>query len=267
MLKKALMPLSLKERFQRVKDMASYIRYFGTEKVYLCHVDEGNSRRKTEKINKTLQQYSESIKETGLDPEIIVEKGPVAEVVCGLARKLEVDYIAIKWRRKNVIKRTILTSPDTDMLRICNYPIFIYKTKNYLDPQRHIHNVIYATDFKDSDDKVVPYVRAASQGAENLYILHVRERAPDPVTDKQRHEEVMEKLKWLSKQYRDCYHCVEPVVATGTIRSQIARKVRGLNADLIIIGKKDTQKPIDKLIGSTAEAVPYKVHSSIMIIP
>ena len=268
MLKNALLPLSLKERLQRLDDMAAYIKNFGTEKVYLCHILEGATARRRGKAEKRLNQIADLYRDLNLETEtIIVDRGNVAEEVCRLTKELEIDYITIKWKRKNVIKRTILGSPDADILRICNFPTFIYKTRNYLDPQRHIDTVIYATDFQETDDKVAPYIRAASQSGKNLYILHVRDRAPDPDTDNQRREAGLEKLHWLSRQYMDCYELVEPVVTTGNTRSQIPRYVRRLNADLIVIGKKDKQEPLDKLIGSTAESVPYKVYSSIFIVP
>lgn len=267
MLKHALLPLSLKERLQRLNDMATYIKHFGTEKIYLCHILEGTSSRKRDKAENQLKQIANQYQDLGFETETVIESGNVAGEVCRLTKELQVDYIAIKWKRKNVIKRTILGSPDADILRICNFPTFIYKTRNYLDPRRDINTVLYATDFQETDEKVAPYIRAASQSGENLYILHVRDRAPDPETDSKRREEVLEKLNWLTRQYMDCYQQVESVVRTGNIRSEIPRNVRRLNVDLIVIGKKDKQEPIDKLIGSTAESVPYKVYSSIFIVP
>lgn len=268
MMKTTLLPLSLKEPRNRLADMAGYITHFDTEKIYLCHVLEGNNtNERHNRIESALGDIAEIFRDKGMSTETIIRHGNIADEISALAQELNVDYISIKWKKKNVLRRSILGSPDADILRMSDFPAFIYKYRSYLNSITQLKRVVYATDTKETDINILPYLTSVPTGADSLHLLHVRTRAPDPKTDKQRLQEVEAKLQRLADQCKDSYKKVGITITVGGIRSQIARNAKKLNADLIVIGKKDKKKPMEKLVGSTAESIPYRSHCPVLIIP
>lgn len=265
MLKTTLIPLSQKESYRKLTDMAEFISNMGTETVYLCHVISENYKRDQKYID-SLKEDAKHFTDRGLKTDVVIGHGPIADEVCRLADELQVEYIGIPWERKNVIKRTFLSSPDIDILRICTIPALVYKTRRYLESNTKPETILYATDCKQTDDKVLPYLKSVLVGAGELYFVHVRDRAPDPVTEKARQEELLARLDLLAAQCRNYYDHVESVIATGSIRKMIARKARQFDANLVVIGKNDKENAMNQILGQTAESMPHKIHSSVLII-
>ena len=75
-----------------------------------------------------------------------------------------------------------------------------------------------------------------------------------------------DKLQRLADECAGAYNSVEKLNVVGTVRNQIVRKAKSHGVDLIVVGKQDKAKGLDQLLGSTAEALPYKAHCSIFII-
>ncbi len=267
MLKKALIPLSLKEPHFKLTDMAAYINQFGTETVCLCHIAESTySESERLRTEESLHAVTEIFQEKGITAETVIERGEIASEVCRQAHQQGADYISIPWKKKNFIKRSILTSPDIDILRICSFPTLIFKSRGYLGARSVLDTMVYATDCKEADKKVLPYLKSVPFGAETLYFLHVRDRAPDPETDKKRQEHLLQKIAKLEDACRGRFQNIETILAIGSIKNRITRKSRKFEADLVVIGRNEKKKPMDKLLGSTAESLPHRVNCSVLII-
>lgn len=249
--------------------MAEFLKNFGTHTIHLCHVlgEEKVRGRDRDRAGRSLQQIQDKLQDMGFQAETHVTSGEVADQVHAKARDLQVDYVCLKWRRKNVLRRTILGSADVDILRAAERPIFLYKPSGLFETRMRMQNVLYATDLRHTDRVVPPYLQAASHGAQHLYVLHVRERAPDPDSDQRRDQEVKVRLRRLCDRYCEHYEQVEPLTAIGSARRRIPQMARSYDADLIVIGKRDPQNPRDRIMGSTAEAVPYHAHCSLLIVP
>ena len=294
MLKSTLVPLSLKEPEEKLEDMAGFISHFGTETVYLLHVFSGSEKEQACRES-ALKDRAALFRDRGMSTETEIRSGTIAGEICKTAAEREVAYITILWKKKNIIRRTILSSPDTDLLRICSYSTLIFKyreqdrirewgrdkdgsDKNGISRDKKDKTgsgtgdtsqpgtIVYATDCKRADKKVLPYLKSVPFGAEKLYLLHVRERAPDPESDRKRKVELSDKLEELAEQCLDNYENIEKVVLTGSVRRRIAGETRARNAELLVIGRNDKVRPMDKVLGSTAESLPHQTHCSVLII-
>jgi nucleotide-binding universal stress UspA family protein len=285
MLKKTLLPLSLEEPEGNLKDIAGFISQFGTETVSLLHVYSGSEEEK-DRRESLLEKIAAIFRDRGMSTDTEIRSGAIAGEICKAASKREADYITIPWKKKNIIRRTILSSPDTDLLRICSYSTLIFKYREQgtrpglKGGQRddggkkgtgngdkfHMDTIVYATDCKRADKKVLPYLKSVPFGAKELHLLHVRERAPDPQSDRKRREELSDKMDKLAEQCLASYDNIEKVLLTGSVRRRIAGETRRRKADLLVIGRNDKEKPMDKLLGSTAESLPHQTHCSVLII-
>ncbi len=156
MLKTTLIPLNLKERDQKLKTLAGFISHFGTETVYLFHVFSGSREAEKKRREAVLREKAELFRDMKISVETIIRPGTIADEICKTAAEVEADYITLLWKKKNIIKRTILSSPDTNLLRICSYPTLIYKEQMVSSGTQHPGTLIYATDCKRTDKKVLP---------------------------------------------------------------------------------------------------------------
>ena len=267
MLKTAVLPLSLKEPKQRLYDMAQCLKCFGTETVYLVHVmtdKEDSPKQRT--IQHTIRDIADSLRELGLYVEMYFKSGRIADTVCQTAKELEADYLSLHWRKKNVIKQTLLGSADADILRMCTLPVFIYQSRKHLERTSSLNRVLYATDFQHTDSAVMPYLQDSDFRTDTLYLLHVGERAPDPYAEEERRQESMRNLQRLAEECSFAFTTVETLEVTGSIKGQIIRQARKKKVDLIIVGKSKKAKPLEQMLGSVAETLPDRTRCSLFVV-
>lgn len=267
MLQTAAIKVSLEEPRGRFLEMARCIKSFGTEKIYLIHVPTTQRPNKRAKIVASLRELADSIRELDFTVEIHLRQGQIATEIVDFSRELGVDFICIYWIPKGALRNILLGSIDSDILRMSSLPVFVYNRKWYQAPARIYDRVLYATDFQATDSRVMPYLQNKNFKADTLFILHVGERAPDPYAEKRRLNRVYQDLQRLADECRQAYSQVETIEVVGRPKSQIVRQARMLKVELIVIGKSDKPKPLEQLMGSTAEAIPHKAKCSVFIIP
>jgi nucleotide-binding universal stress UspA family protein len=266
MLKTALVKVSLEEPPGRVAQMMGVLRSFGTREVYLVHVRPSEGRAFPEKKRLRLERLREKAEGLGLAAEVHVLHGHVTSRMLQAAWQLDAGYIAIAWGQKPVLRQALLGSIDSDIVRMSDSPVLIFKQR-LLGRADNLNSVLYATDFQATDDRVIPYLQNKEFKARTLYMLHVGERAPDPVTDEKRREAVLAKMSRLASHCGKVYDRVETLDAVGPVGRTIVKTARATGVDLIIVGKVDHPDMIKKLIGSVAEQLPHRAPCSVFIIP
>lgn len=267
MLEKALIKVSLREPVAKFQELAALLKGFGTEKLFLVYVQASHQKKAQEKISSRLKELAAKVGELGFEVQTYIKEGHVASRIIDTARELKVDYVCIYWLPKGIIKQALWGSIDSDILRMCDIPVFVYN-RGYLGLRStQLDSVLYATDFKYTDNKVMPYLLNKNFQAENLFLLHVGERAPDPHTEKKRQEKARKNLQRLASECTNAYEHIQTLDVVGRIKTQILRQARRNKADLIVIGKTDSPNSFKKLMGSNAEVIPNKAKCSVFIIP
>ncbi|MGM0440779.1 MAG: universal stress protein [Chlamydiota bacterium] len=267
MLKKALIKVTFKEPLNYFHDMMALLKGCGTRKLFLVHVKNSNNNFTHKKISDKLEELSEKARELGFEVETLIKKGGVASKILEAAKELEVNYIVIYWMRPGIIKQAVLGSPDADILRRSDLPTFVYNRGYIGAGSTKLERVLYATDFKYTDQKVMPYLLNKYFKADTLYLLHVGKRAPDPYTEEARRKKAKDKLQTLAEECQDAYNEIKTLDLVGGIKAQIVAQAKKNNADLIVVGKLDTHNPFKKIMGSTAEVLPNRAKCSVFIIP
>ncbi len=261
-----LLPVNLKEAPEDLSKLIAFIKKFGTKKIILIHNLADSSIKKDEAENK-LQEFKTELSKSDVDCEYHLVNGELPVEVNRLMAELEIDFITLNWRPKNAIKRTVMGSLDSDILRLCDYPIFIYKHHGFFGETKNLEKVLYATDLSDPDARYQKYLDILGKTAEKLYILHVRERAPDPLTDEKRLEETNDRIAQKSRYCQTYFRQTEEIVAVGSTRKEIARQASRNGINLIVIGKQGSKSAKSKVLGATAEDIPHRTNSCIFIIP
>jgi len=266
MLKTALVKVSLREPPGRLAEMLAALRSFGTEAVHLVYARTSNGRTSLEKRRAQLERIREEAEAAGLSADAHVLAGRAPSRVLQATSELEADYIAIAWVHKAVLRQTLLGSIDGDIVRMSDAPVFIFK-RRFLGRTESLDSVLYATDFQATDGRVMPYLRNKDFQARTLYMLHVRERAPDPATDDARRQVVLANLSRLAHECAHAYESVETLEALGPVRRTIVSTAKTTGVDLIIVGKVDNPDMVKKLTGSVADQLPHRSPCSVFIIP
>ncbi len=266
-LRKAVIPLSLDEPRQKVIAMSKTLSHFGTKKITLVHVKTGSNRKSTQAREK-LQIYAQKIQELGYETDIQICFGQnIIQEIYNTSIEIGAEFLCIVWRHKGMIRKTLIGSKTIDTVRLINLPIFIFKPRNPLSKDPSLETILYATDFKSTDSIVMPYLNNKEITASTLFLLHVGERAPDPQTEKLRLDSVYANLNRLKQESNDAFQDIKTIEAIGSPKRQIVRQANKFGVDMILIGKFDVKNPLEQIMGSTAEAIPFKSGCSIFIVP
>ncbi|WP_167590435.1 universal stress protein [Oceanidesulfovibrio indonesiensis] len=265
MLRSAAVKVGLNEPRTRFLDMLRLMQSFGTSQVHLVHIASG-SHRKMEAVEQKLAELTDAVRELGFEASAVIKGGSVPSKTVSVSRELEVDYLAVYWLPKAVLVQAIMGSIDADILRLSDMPVLVYN-RSLMNASTRLQKVLYATDFQATDANVLPYLVNKEFQAEELFLLHVGERAPDPATEHTRQQCVQSNLERLAEECAPAYEKVHTLHVVGSHRHQILRQADANKVDLIVMGKADTPKPLKNLLGSTAEAVADKSRRSVFIVP
>lgn len=266
MLQKAALKISLAEPKKKLLDMVTFLKNFGTSQVVLVHVRTSSNYRRREEAAEQLSQLAKEVADLGLTVETTIRTGHAPTMVMEAAENSGADYVAIFWQPKALLRQALIGSIDSDILRMSNLPVFVYNPKLF-KPVVVLDSVLYATDFKFTDAVVMPYLVNSRFKAHQLYLLHVGERAPDPVTEKDRKQNVLDNLQRLANECAHAYDQVEVIETIGMVRRQIIRQAKSKGVDLIVVGKSEKPDTLSRIIGSTAEILPHKARCNVFIIP
>lgn len=156
----------------------------------------------------------------------------------------------------------------SDVIRLSNQPVLVHKSPKRNSAGKELNTVLYATGLMSTDIKILKYLTYRGLMARNLILLHVGERAPDPVAEEDRIKRVYSSMTGIEEKCTDRFDHIKKIEAVaGSVSTQIARKASRKEADLIIIGKVDKHKPFEKMTGSVAESLPEKANCPVIIIP
>ena len=268
MLQTALIPLYFNEATEVVADMCRYLTNFGTEKVFLLHVGSDRGRAGSQN-HKRLSVYARAIEEIGLETQLLLKSGSIQIETIKAAEMEEVDYISIPFKKRSWLTYAILGSHVKDVIRQADIPVFVYKLPQPRETADDQFRVLFAASLRGGggDDHLVPYIKTNDFHADQVVFLHTRNRAPDPVVENERQEEVQKELEsiriacGLTEETGVCLSVL------GSPRKQIVKVSKKLPANLVLLGKSDAVRSSEPVLGSTAEEVSYNAPCSVLIVP
>ncbi len=266
MLQKVAIKVSLTEPKKKFISMMTFLQGFGTTEVHLIHVTNKKSMQEWKIAESELERIRSEISDFGFYVYIHIRYGHFPTQIIQEAESQMVDYIALHWMPKSLFRNALLGNIDADILRLSNLPVFIHNPRRFKSPVE-LERVMYATNFGYTDAAVLPYLVDKRFQAHKLFLLHVRERAPDPFTDAKRRQSVLDNLQRLASECSHAYQEVEVMETLGTARTQIAKQAKARDVHLVVVGRSDTLNGLSHILGSTAEALPHRTSCSVFIIP
>lgn len=266
MLRKVLIPLRLKESKKRLTDMCEFLKTLGTDQAVLLHVG-ADTRAAGEHHRARLAETGRHVMSLGFEVETAVRPGSVQMEIVHAAEEHEVDYISFAFRRKNWLKRAILGSTVKDVIRQTDIPVFVHKRSSRKAEGDDLYRVLYPTSLQWRNDIIIDYIRHKEFQPDEVIFLYVGKRAPDPVVEQKRRDEVDARLEETRRQSGMAESESRQISVLGSARRQIVKIARRLPADVVLLGKADTTSSMGPVLGSTAEEVSYNAPCSVLIIP
>ncbi len=258
-----LLPVSFRERDTKLKEMIAFLAHLGTNRVVLLHVSAGVVTAATEA---KLQELAAKLADAG-GPRIDsrARSGSPAFEITTIAGEEAVDFIYIPWKRKSWIQRTLVGSTTRDVIRLSELPVLVSKHTRSGGAGRRFR-VLYPTSFSDTDRYVVPYLATRGLAADELILLTVRDRAPDPTADNREHRARVANLERLAHEVQENYKAVTELELIGNPRRDIPRVARRRDVDFLILGKSDRTDALAAMMGSVAEEVANSAPCSVFIV-
>lgn len=266
----ALVPINFRESLPRLRGLVSFLGKFGTGRLILLHVTSGQQRDRLERrLEELREQLRETLEASHLECEIRLSSGSPPSEVCRVAREAEADYIALPWRRKNWLQRTLAGSFSRDLIRLSDLPLFLYKGGGYGswgESPREAFVVLYATALQIQDEHVLPLLSWPRLQVDRLVLVHAGPRAPDPVAEHRRDQEVSRRLVSLARNCEVPGRLVDTRSVTGKARREILRIARQEGARMLVVGKSEKRRGLAGMVGSVAESVAYDARQSVLIV-
>jgi nucleotide-binding universal stress UspA family protein len=266
MLRRVLVPVGFREKPEQLRAMCTFLKSLGTAEVVFVHVGP-NTRGAGKQNQRRIEAVADQIKSLGFSTRTVVRAGSRQMVIAGVAEELETDYIAMSFRRQSVLRRAIMGSTIKDVIRQSDIPVFVYKEPSRRRSRDDRFRAMYATSLQWGDDIILSYIRDRRFRADEIVLLHVGSRAPDPVVEQRRRDRVETQLRELRQNCGLNESDSEQLAVLGTARRQIVRVARRLSIDLVLLGKADSVMGFAPVLGSTTEEVSYNVGCSVLIIP
>ncbi len=262
----ALLPVTLHEPVVRLGEMIAFLKYFDTQRVLLFHVSSGAITRSVEsRLEEYRDRVREATEETPPQLDYRVRSGSPAYEIATSAAEEAVDFIYFPWKRKSWIQRTLVGSTTKDVIRLSSRPVFVYKQRKAKPPDDPFR-ILYPTNFQETDRYVVPYLRSPGLSSDELILLTVRDRAPDPIAEGREQRTCESNLSRLAGEVAGNFATVTPMEVIGHPRKDITRITRRQNADFLVLGKSDRENALAAMMGSVAEEVAYAAPCSVFIV-
>jgi nucleotide-binding universal stress UspA family protein len=279
MFRRAVVPLHLKEPTERLHELIVLLHRMRVESVRLIHVaaGPGASRRTAPRLEDIADELKRSgYAETGaVDAQTVI--GSTTTGVLQAARGCGAELIAVPWKRKNWVQRSLLGSTTLDLIRRSDIPVLVHKyaslgaldgveRSSEQEERGEPLSLLYATDLRSTDDYVFPIVEGGWLGRPELTIATINERAPDPRSEADRRSRVERALQELADRAARVAHSVETVAEIGNTKRRLPRLARALGVELVLLGKSSSGG-LGEVLGSVAEEVAYRSRSSVLIVP
>ncbi len=263
-----LFPLNLKESMSNIHSLARSLKSFDTQRLVLLTVLSSNlSGKQAAHAHKKLETVKNQLEEYNFHIEILLRSGHVATEITRAANELDTGFICMTWKKKPFIRYALLGSHTKDVIRLSDAPIFMFKRSLFSSSDTRLNAVLYATDFEANDHTILPYLNYEGLKANQLVILNVGQRAPDPNAEQKRLQRVYDKLLTLKDKCINSFDEIETVASIGNPKRVILRESRKNNADVIVLGKYTDSSTMQKVMGSTAESIAHRSRVSVLIIP
>ena len=187
----------------------------------------------------------------GVEPEVILGRGPIADSILSLAESKDIDLIVMGTHGRRGFDRLVLGSVTERVLRKAQCPVLaVHNPVQAITGPVQLQKILFCTDFSDNSPKALEYalLLACEYNAE-ISLLHVLENSSGGK------EQALKNLQEAIPADAQNWAKVVPVVRAGKAYQEILEYAAETQTDLIVMGVRGRNAIDLALFGSTTHRV------------
>jgi nucleotide-binding universal stress UspA family protein len=210
-----------------------------------------------------LKQLVQTHRWNGVQPDLVVHRGPVPASILSFADVQSVDLIVMGTHGRQGLDRLAMGSVTEKLLRKARCPVLVVRKPVHdfvahdtgKDPVR-LRRVLLCTDFSEPSERALKYALSlAMEYNSELTLLHVLEQIPDSAGFQQATSQSIERMQKLVSPDADKWCSIRSVVRLGKPYQEIVQFALEAETDLIVMGVRGRNTLDIALFGSTAHRV------------
>ena len=210
----------------------------------------------------------------GDQPELVLQRGPVAESVLSLAAERNVDLIVMGTHGRRGFDHLVLGSVAERVLRKASCPVLVIRdpTRTFVDAGNredpvNIQSILFCTDFDDNSPRALEYALSlALQYSSGISLLHVIEAMADVPGLAEEIQLVQQQLEESIPEDARRWAKVVSTVRTGKPSKEIIDYASEIHADLIVMGVRGRGAVDLTLFGSTTHRVIQLATCPVLVV-
>jgi len=286
MFRKILFPTDLSTASQKVLDCIPGLKSVGLQEAIILHVVDirlagGIAVELQKEDKKILEESKTRLEQVGVKAKIEIRIGiPFVEIV-DLAQKENVSMIIMAEKGLAFVEEAVLGSVTENVIRHAQKPVLIQKFAPLAGKAKEecklvcrnlFRRVLYPTDFSESAEKVIDYLKEMKDaGCEEIIVYHIQDTRILSRHLMDRMEEFnkidlsrLEKVKTQLEQFG--FKKVTTRLETGVSISKILQTAEELDICLITMGAYGRSKVAEMFLGSASENVARRSTIPVLLV-
>jgi len=285
-IERILCPVDFSEFSTRAYEYAHSLARQYRAKLFVQHVAEPFLSIHHTQISQDLidQVYSQEVAEVKqkvrelaapgaeVEPEIVLERGPVADSILQFAECRDIDLIAMGTHGRRGLDRVVLGSVTERILRKARCPVLTVHgptegSATAGDKTVQLRKILFCTDFSDNSPRALEYAfLLACQYKAEISLLHVIERSSGGKDVDAEKQQVLQQLQTVVPENVQRCATVVPAVRVGKAYEQILEHAAETQADLIVMGVRGRNAVDLALFGSTTHRVIQLGQCPVLVV-
>lgn len=193
----------------------------------------------------------------GLEHEVILERGPIQEVVSNLIRQKNIDLLVLGTRGRSGLNKFLLGSLAEGLFRVSSCPVLTVggQAPKVDESVPKIQTILFPTDFGSQSLAALPYalsiVKADTRQLTLLHVVTPNHASSHPwkgvitISEKRQLEalEVTRQMEALIPDYVKSTRNVQYLVSFGAEAKSLVEAVDKCRPDLVVMGIKKYEAP------------------------
>jgi nucleotide-binding universal stress UspA family protein len=210
-----------------------------------------------------LQKLAQAHRWNGIEPELIVQRGPVPASILGFAQAQSVDLIVMGTHGRHGLDRLAMGSVTEKVLRKACCPVLVVRqpARSFIVHEKgqdpiHLRKILFCTDFSQPSEKALNYaLTLAMEYNAELTLLHVLEDISTSADFQSLTAGAIAELRRPIPSSAHDWCSIKTTVRVGKPYQEIVQLALETETDLVVMGVRGRSALDLSLFGSTTQRV------------
>jgi len=256
---------SLAKRYAAKLYVEHVVQPLGTAYPYYVFPDTVNEiyGNLTDEAKQHLQEFVKIHARDGIQPEFVVETGPVPQCILSFAETQAIDLIVMGTHGRQGVDHLTMGSVTEKVLRKATCPVLAVRrpAHDFVSPEKEgepvrLQKILFCADFSQQSEGALSYALSlAMEYNAELTLLHVLEGVPKADDLEEEMERIRQQLWQPVPADARNWSTIKSVVRIGKPYQEIIQLTLEAQIDLVIMGVRGRSALDLALFGSTTHRV------------